>query len=104
MMRVSEMNVAPSTAHHAQKFRHLLLFALRLFGKPVPTPHQVRGRLFLDHARNKNRMIAFRDHTRSASNGGATKTSNRIMTVMSFRVTVSSLATSKCRSPFCRLI
>jgi len=27
-----------------------LLFAHDLFRKPVPTPHQVRGKLFRDHA------------------------------------------------------
>jgi hypothetical protein len=30
--------------------RMALLFEHDLFGKPVPTPHQVRGRLFPDHA------------------------------------------------------
>ena len=28
---------------------------LRAGGKPVPTPHQVRGRLFWDHARGERR-------------------------------------------------
>src|SRR3981189_1383893 len=30
--------------------RSIFLFEHDLFGKPVPTPHQVRGRLFPDHA------------------------------------------------------
>src|SRR5215475_11064207 len=37
-----------------------------LFRKPVPTPHQVRGRLFRDHALGKDLAMTIDDPTRTA--------------------------------------